>query len=391
MVHGICIRPSPRATRSARRRCSARVGPGRRGFRCSAALDPRCSRRPARYAAGLAAALRPDPAPLLGRAAIAGAEVGSPPWHRAARVARRRCRSTTTPTRRGSSAAGGSTCVDTDGRVYLDMVNNVAVLGHGAPAAGRRGRPAAAPAQHQLAVQLRRGRRSSPSGSRPCCPTALDTVFLVNSRLRGGRPGAAHRAWPPPAGGTWSPCARPTTAGRMPPTPSRPRSADNPNALDHAARLGAHRARAPNTYRGRHRGDGRRPGYAAEAVALIDALAAPRASARGLHLRARLRQRRRHRAARRLPGRGLRRGPRAHGGLAIADEVQVGYGRLGDWFWGFEQQGVVPDIVTVAKAMGNGHPLGAVVTTRAIAERVPQRRATSSPRPAAARSPASSG
>lgn len=57
------------------------------------------------------------------------------------------------------------------------------------------------------------------------------------------------------------------------------------------------------------------------------------------------------------------------GGLAIADEVQVGYGRLGEWFWGFEQQGVVPDIVGVAKAMGNGYPLGAVITTREIAER----------------------
>ena len=59
---------------------------------------------------------------------------------------------------------------------------------------------------------------------------------------------------------------------------------------------------------------------------------------------------------------------RRHGGLAIADEVQVGYGRLGEWFWGFEQQGVVPDIVTVAKAMGNGHPLGAVITSRAVAD-----------------------
>jgi 4-aminobutyrate aminotransferase-like enzyme len=59
---------------------------------------------------------------------------------------------------------------------------------------------------------------------------------------------------------------------------------------------------------------------------------------------------------------------RRHGGLTIADEVQVGYGRLGEWFWGFEQQGVVPDIVTVAKAMGNGHPLGAVVTSREVAE-----------------------
>ena len=59
---------------------------------------------------------------------------------------------------------------------------------------------------------------------------------------------------------------------------------------------------------------------------------------------------------------------RAAGGLAIADEVQVGYGRTGRWFWAFEQQGVVPDIVCVAKAMGNGQPLGAVITTRAIAE-----------------------
>jgi 4-aminobutyrate aminotransferase-like enzyme len=56
------------------------------------------------------------------------------------------------------------------------------------------------------------------------------------------------------------------------------------------------------------------------------------------------------------------------GGLCVADEVQVGYGRLGSHFWGFEQQGVVPDIVTVAKAMGNGHPLGAVITRREIAD-----------------------
>jgi 4-aminobutyrate aminotransferase-like enzyme len=59
---------------------------------------------------------------------------------------------------------------------------------------------------------------------------------------------------------------------------------------------------------------------------------------------------------------------RERGGLCIADEVQVGYGRLGHFFWGFEQQGVVPDIITVAKGMGNGHPLGAVITRREIAE-----------------------
>ncbi len=59
---------------------------------------------------------------------------------------------------------------------------------------------------------------------------------------------------------------------------------------------------------------------------------------------------------------------RAAGALCIADEVQVGLGRVGSHFWGFETQGVVPDIVTLGKPMGNGHPLGAVVTTRTIAE-----------------------
>ncbi|MCX6046865.1 MAG: aminotransferase class III-fold pyridoxal phosphate-dependent enzyme [Chloroflexi bacterium] len=59
---------------------------------------------------------------------------------------------------------------------------------------------------------------------------------------------------------------------------------------------------------------------------------------------------------------------RAVGGVCIADEVQVGFGRVGTHFWGFETQGVVPDIVTMGKPIGNGHPLGAVVTTPAIAD-----------------------
>ncbi|KAG5550725.1 hypothetical protein RHGRI_015619 [Rhododendron griersonianum] len=56
------------------------------------------------------------------------------------------------------------------------------------------------------------------------------------------------------------------------------------------------------------------------------------------------------------------------GGLCIADEVQCGFARTGSHFWGFESQGVVPDIVTMAKGIGNGIPLGAVVTTPEIAE-----------------------
>ena len=58
---------------------------------------------------------------------------------------------------------------------------------------------------------------------------------------------------------------------------------------------------------------------------------------------------------------------RAAGGLCISDEVQVGFGRVGSHFWGFELQGVVPDIVTMGKPIGNGHPLAAVVTRPEVA------------------------
>jgi len=64
---------------------------------------------------------------------------------------------------------------------------------------------------------------------------------------------------------------------------------------------------------------------------------------------------------------------RAAGGLCIADEVQAGFGRMGTHYWGFETQGVIPDIVTMAKGIGNGCPLGAVVTTPKIAAALAQR------------------
>lgn len=64
---------------------------------------------------------------------------------------------------------------------------------------------------------------------------------------------------------------------------------------------------------------------------------------------------------------------RAAGGVCIADEVQTGFGRLGSHFWGFETQGVVPDIVTMAKGIGNGAALGAVVTTPKIAAMLTQK------------------
>lgn len=59
---------------------------------------------------------------------------------------------------------------------------------------------------------------------------------------------------------------------------------------------------------------------------------------------------------------------RGAGGVCIADEVQTGYGRTGTHFYAFEKYGVVPDVVVLGKPIGNGHPIGAVITTRAIAD-----------------------
>ena len=64
---------------------------------------------------------------------------------------------------------------------------------------------------------------------------------------------------------------------------------------------------------------------------------------------------------------------REAGGVCIADEVQTGFGRLGTDFWGFEYQEAVPDIVTMAKSIGNGSPLAAVVTTPKIAAKLSER------------------
>jgi alanine-glyoxylate transaminase/(R)-3-amino-2-methylpropionate-pyruvate transaminase len=64
---------------------------------------------------------------------------------------------------------------------------------------------------------------------------------------------------------------------------------------------------------------------------------------------------------------------REYGGLCIADEVQTGFGRTGEHYWGFQHWGVVPDIVTMAKGIGNGVPLAAVTTRMDVARSLTQR------------------
>ena len=255
------------------------------------------------------------------------------------------------------------TLIDTDARCYLDMVNNVAALGHAHPGVAR----AAARQLRRLNTNSRFNYGSVAEFSArlsELLPATLDTVFLVNSGSEAvdlalriglattGRPdllavGEAYHGW------TLASDAVSTSV------------ADNPNALETRPDW-VHTLDTPNTYRGIHRGaDAGR--YADEAVEVIHRLAAegrPPAAfiAEAYYGNA---------GGMALPNGYLEKvyaAVRAHGGLAIADEIQVGYGRLGEWFWGFEQQGVVPDIVTVAKAMGNGYPLGAVVTSRQVAE-----------------------
>jgi 4-aminobutyrate aminotransferase-like enzyme len=253
--------------------------------------------------------------------------------------------------------------IGTDGRTYLDMVNNVAVLGHGHPvladAVARQWRRLNTNSRFNYGAVVSFSERLAAT-----LPDPLDTVFLVNSgseaddlalRLAMATTGRhdivavaeAYHGW------TYATDAISTSI------------ADNPNALSTRPSW-VHTVPSPNPYRGEHRGI-EASKYAPEAVAIIEKLVAqgkpPAAficepfygNAGGMA----------------LPDGYLKAvyaKVRAAGGLAIADEVQVGYGRTGRWFWAFEQQGVVPDIVCVAKAMGNGQPLGAVITTKAIAD-----------------------
>jgi len=256
------------------------------------------------------------------------------------------------------------TMIDVDGRCYLDMVNNVAALGHAHPgverAATRQLRRLNTNSRFNYSAVVELSTRLT-----ELLPPALDTVFLVNSGSEAvdlalrialaatGRPDVlaveeAYHGW------TFASDAVSTSV------------ADNPNARETRPSW-VHTVYAPNGYRGRYRGaDASR--YADDAVAAIHRLAAEGRAPAAFIAEAYYG----NAGGMALPDGYLTQvyaAVREHGGLAIADEVQVGYGRLGEWFWGFEQQGVVPDIVTIAKAMGNGHPLGAVITSRQVADR----------------------
>jgi 4-aminobutyrate aminotransferase-like enzyme/Ser/Thr protein kinase RdoA (MazF antagonist) len=254
--------------------------------------------------------------------------------------------------------------VDTHGQTYIDMVNNVTAVGHAHPRLVSAVRDQWALLNTNSRFHYEELARFT-SRLAALAPDPLDTVFLVNSgseavdlalRLAQTHTGRrtilalkeAYHGW------TVGADAVSSSIG------------DNPRALETRpdwVRL----VESPHTYRGKYRGDDSAGEYLSDldaslasldddGVAVAGFIAEPVfGNAGGVMLPSGYLE-------------GVYSRIRARGGVCIADEVQVGYGRLGQYFWGFSQQGVVPDIITVAKAMGNGHPLGAVITTREIAD-----------------------
>jgi 4-aminobutyrate aminotransferase-like enzyme/Ser/Thr protein kinase RdoA (MazF antagonist) len=257
--------------------------------------------------------------------------------------------------------------VDSGCRAYVDMVNNVAAVGHAHPRL-------AAAAHAQLSLLNTNSRFHYAAVAELCerltatAPEGLDTVLLVNSgseavdlalRMAQVVTGRQHIVSVMEAYHGWTMLSGAvTTEGMMLTSP-----ADGADKRPDWIRL----LSAPNSFRGKFRGAAAAEGYAREVretVADMVAAGTPPAAfiseplfgnAGGIVL---------------PPGylAATYEAVRAAGGLCVADEVQAGYGRTGRHWWSHEAHGVVPDIITVAKAMGNGYPLGAVITRKDIAE-----------------------
>lgn len=251
---------------------------------------------------------------------------------------------------------------DAHGRRYLDMVNNVPHVGHGNPRV-------VAAAARQLAVMNSNTRYLHPlledyaEALRATLPATLAVCFFVNSgseanelalrlaRTATGRKGtvvvdAAYHG---------------NTQACIDVSPSKH---DGPGGA--GAPPWVRKVALPDPYRGPFRGPACGPDYAAGLDDAMDQLAAQGHPAGAFLVESMLGCGGQIVLPAGYLAEAFRR-VRARGGLCIADEVQVGFGRAGTHFWAFETQGVVPDIVTLGKPIGNGWPLGAVVTTSEIA------------------------
>jgi 4-aminobutyrate aminotransferase-like enzyme len=259
----------------------------------------------------------------------------------------------------------GAYLYDADGRSYLDCVNNVAHVGHAHPRVAEAGiaqmRLLNTNTRYLHEYVVRYAERLT-----ALLPDHLEVCFFTNSgseanelalrlaRASTGRPDVA----------TVDVAYHGNTQRLVEISPYK---FDGPGGA--GRRDDVHVVPLPDAYRGRHRGDGSAiaDAYLADSREIL-AIAAATGRAPGALI------------AEAIPGTagqvvppagwlaGLFEASREVGAVPIADEVQVGFGRVGSAVWAFDAQGARPDIVTMGKPIGNGHPLGAVVTTRAIAD-----------------------
>jgi 4-aminobutyrate aminotransferase-like enzyme/Ser/Thr protein kinase RdoA (MazF antagonist) len=258
----------------------------------------------------------------------------------------------------------GARLYDDDGRAYLDAVNNVAHVGHAHP------RVVAAGAAQMAVLNtntrylhdtvLEYARRLTQT-----LPDPLSVCFFVNSGSEANE--LALRLVRTYTGGRDMICLQDGYHGHTQALVEvSPYKHDGPGGQGRPPWVQT--AALPDPYRGPYRGYGHDTAvaYAQDVRRCVDEVAATGRPLAGM-------------IAESMVGCGgqvvLPNGylaeaaaiVRAAGGLFVADEVQVGFGRVGPAFWGFATQGVVPDVVTMGKPAGDGHPLAAVVTTPAIA------------------------
>jgi 4-aminobutyrate aminotransferase-like enzyme len=259
----------------------------------------------------------------------------------------------------------GAYLYDADGRAYLDCVNNVAHVGHAHPRVVEAGaaqmRVLNTNTRYLHELVLRYAERLT-----ALLPDHLEVCWFVNSgseanelalrlaRTATGRPDVA----------TVDVAYHGNTQRLIEISPYKFAGPGGAGKRDDV-----HVVPLPDGYRGLHRGADRATGeaYLAETREVL-AVAAGTDHAPGAVIAEAIPSV----AGQVVPPEGWLAGlfdaGRAVGAVPIADEVQVGFGRVGVDWWAFGAQGAVPDIVTMGKPIGKGHPLGAVVTTRAIAD-----------------------
>jgi len=253
----------------------------------------------------------------------------------------------------------GAYLYDVQGRPYLDLVNNVAHVGHSHPYVNARAAEQAERLNtntrylHDIIVEYGRNLAAT-------FPDPLSVLFFVNSgseandlAIRLARAHTRARGWI-----SLRHAYHGHTASVIDISPYKFLGPGGSGAPGYV-RV----AELPDAFRGPHRGPGAGTAYARDLAHTLDSLDEPLAAficegivstagqvtlADGFLVEA-------------------YRMVRQSGGICIADEVQIGMGRVGSHFWGFELHGVTPDIVTMGKPIGNGHPLAAVVTTPQIA------------------------